>query len=275
MRINNTIRQQIKTKNSLVCVGLDTDPQKIPAHLMKKSDPLFLFNKMIIDATHDRVLAYKPNLAFYEALGKEGWELLKRTVDYIPEGILKIGDAKRGDIGNTARQYARALFELGFDMVTVNAYLGWDSVAPFVEDESRGVFILCLTSNASSRDFQYLTVKNEPFYLYVARKIQTWNKNGNCGLVAGATHPEELKKIRNITPDLPFLIPGIGAQGGDLEGAIQFGTDNQGEMAIINSSRSILYASQDENFAEAAREQTIRLQNQINDIRTAKTEGNP
>ena len=273
MRINDTIRQQIKDKNSLVCVGLDTDPDKVPAHLMKKPDPLYLFNKMIIDATCDQVLAYKPNLAFYEALGKEGWELLKKTVDYIPEGVLKIGDAKRGDIGNTARQYARALFDLGFDMVTVNAYLGWDSVAPFVEDESRGVFILCLTSNISSQDFQYLTVDGDPLYIQVARKIKVWNQNGNCGLVAGATHPEELGQIRNITPDLPFLIPGIGAQGGDLEGAIQFGTDNAGEMAIINSSRGIIYASSGEDFADAAREQTKSLRTRINQIRNVKTEG--
>jgi orotidine-5'-phosphate decarboxylase len=264
MTINESIKRIIDERNSLVCVGLDTDPGRIPAHIMVGDDPIFRFNKMIIDATADLVVAYKPNLAFYEALGIEGWKILKRTVDYIPEGVLKIGDAKRGDIGSTAEKYATALFDLGFDAVTVNPYLGWDSIAPFVKDEKRGVFILCLTSNPSSQDFQYLTVQGKTIYQIIAETAVRWNEKGNCGLVVGATHPRELESIREIAPDLPFLIPGIGAQGGDLEASVNAGTDEKGGMAIINSSRGILYSSSGSDFAEAARKQAVKLRDAIN-----------
>ncbi len=266
MKIKDKIKSIIKKQNSLVCVGLDIFPERIPPHLRQKKDPIFSFNQEIIDATADIAAAYKPNLAFYEALGTEGWDILKRTVNYIPEGILKIGDAKRGDIGTTAQKYASALFDLGFDMVTVNPYLGFDSIEPFIQDESKGVFILCLTSNPSSRDFQYLKCNGEYFYTIVAKKVNEWNQNNNCGLVVGATHPGELKSIRSLAPELPFLIPGIGAQGGDLESAVIDGTDNNFSMAIINSSRSILYASNDKNFAQAARHKAKELQNSINQI---------
>ncbi|MFO7892030.1 MAG: orotidine-5'-phosphate decarboxylase [bacterium] len=266
MTINDKIKTIIKKQNSLVCVGLDIYSERIPAHIMKKNDPVFTFNQKIIDATADIAAAYKPNLAFYEALGTEGWDILKRTVDYIPKGILKIGDAKRGDIGTTAQKYASALFDLGFDMVTVNPYLGFDSVQPFIQDESKGVFILCLTSNPSSGDFQYLTFKKQYLYEIIAKKVNEWNKNNNCGLVVGATHPGELKTIRSLTPELPFLIPGIGAQGGDLKSAVIDGTDDTFSMAVINSSRGILYASQDKNFAQAARQKAKTLQTDINQI---------
>lgn len=266
MTINDKIKTIIKKQNSLVCVGLDIYPDRIPPHIMEKNDPIFTFNQKIIDATADLVAAYKPNLAFYEALGTQGWDILKRTVDYIPEGILKIGDAKRGDIGTTAQKYASALYDLGFDMVTVNPYLGFDSIKPFIQDKSKGVFILCLTSNPSSRDFQYLKFQDQYLYELVAQKVNEWNNTDNCGLVVGATHPGELKNIRSLAPDLPFLIPGIGAQGGDLESAVLDGTDDDFSMAVINSSRGILYASQDKNFAQAAREKAQQLQTNINTI---------
>lgn len=266
MNINERLNQTIRKRSSLLCVGLDVYPEKIPSHIMKKHDPIFKFNQAIIDATADLVAAYKPNLAFYEALGTEGWDILQRTVDYIPDGIIKIGDAKRGDIGSTAQKYATALFDLGFDMVTVNPYLGFDSIKPFIMDESKGIFILCLTSNPSSRDFQYLKSEGEYLYQIVAKKVNEWNKNNNCGLVVGATHPGELKSIRSLAPELPFLIPGIGAQGGDLESAVLDGTDNNFSMTLINSSRGILYASNDTDFAQAARHKAKELQDNINQI---------
>ncbi|MEJ2629188.1 MAG: orotidine-5'-phosphate decarboxylase, partial [bacterium] len=173
-------------------------------------------------------------------------------------------DAKRGDIGTTAEKYATALFNLGFDMVTVNPYLGFDSIKPFIEDEEKGVFILCLTSNPSSKDFQYLKIEGEYLYQKVAKKVKEWNRKGNCGLVVGATHPEELKSIRDLAPELVFLIPGIGAQGGNLESAVIDGTDDNYTMAVINSSRGILYASPDTDFARAAREKAKKLQTDIN-----------
>jgi orotidine-5'-phosphate decarboxylase len=265
--LNETIREIIRDRNSLVCVGLDYDSGKVPPHLKSQPDPVFNFNKAIIDATADLVCAYKPNLAFYEAFGSEGWDALERTVRYIPEGILKIGDAKRGDIGSTAAKYADALFRIGFDAVTVNPYLGIDSITPFLKDPTRGVFILCLTSNPSSRDFQYLDIGGRPLYLHVAEKVNTWNRNDNCGLVAGATHPDELKSIREMAPELPFLIPGIGAQGGDLESSVRMGTDARHSMAIINSSRGILFASSGPDFQKAAREEAQKLRDQINAIR--------
>ncbi len=270
MNLNDHIRQRIRDRDSLLCIGLDVDPQKIPAHIIKKEDPIFLFNKSIIDATADFVVAYKPNLAFYEALGRNGWDILKRTVDYIPEDILKIGDAKRGDIGSTARKYAKGLFDLGFDAVTINPYLGWDSVEPFLQDDKRGAFILCLTSNPGSQDFQYLSFQGDTLYQKIAKKAVEWNTNGNCGLVVGATHPDELKTVRHVAPDLPFLIPGVGAQGGDLAEAVFSGTDRYGEMAIINSSRGILYASQKEDFAEVSRNESRKLRDRINHIRRKK-----
>ena len=267
---NQKLRETIQQRNSLVCVGLDTRPDQMPAPLEGADDAVVQFNHAIIDATAEYTAAYKPNLAFYEALGEVGYDTLKRTLAHIPEGILTIGDAKRGDIGATAVKYAKALYDLGFDSVTINPYMGLDAVKPFIENPEKGVFILCLTSNPSSKDLQYLQVDRRPLYEHVAEKIASWNDNDNCGLVVGATHPEELQTIRSIVGDLPILIPGIGAQGGDLEGAIQYGTDARGEMALVNSSRGILYASAGDNFAEAAAGEARKLRDDINTIRKQK-----
>jgi orotidine-5'-phosphate decarboxylase len=266
------IQQIILETNSLLCVGLDPDPGKIPAHLLAKADPVYQFCKAIIDSTVDFAAAYKPNLAFFEALGSEGMDILRRIVSHIPEGRLKIGDAKRGDIGSTAERYAHALADLGFDSFTVNPFLGEDSVRPFLKDPSRGAFVLCLTSNPGSRDFQQLSIDKEPLYLHVARAVNRWNDQGNCGLVVGATHPQELSTVRETALRLPFLIPGIGAQGGDLEATIAAGTNEFGGLAFINASRSILYASGGEDFAEAARLEAERLNKEINRFRKRKTD---
>jgi orotidine-5'-phosphate decarboxylase len=253
-----------RKNKSLLCVGLDPDPK-----LMPDGVGVFEFNKAIIDATSDLVCAYKPNLAFYEALGNEGLDALKSTVDYIPEGIPVIADAKRGDIGNTAKAYTKALFDnLHFDAATVSPYLGFDSLEPFIEYRDKGIFILCRTSNAGAVDFQSLICEvgnsHHPLFEVVVLKAGQWNKYGNIGLVVGATYPEELRTIRQLQPDMPFLIPGIGAQGGDLALTVRYGVDAQGEKAIINSSRQILYASRGKDFAEAARQAASELREQIN-----------
>lgn len=253
-----------RRNHSLVCVGLDPDPKHLPVA------DVFTFNKAIIDATADLVCAYKPNLAFYEALGLQGWEALKRTAEYIPRAIPIIGDAKRGDVGNTAQAYARALFDFfGFDAVTVNPYLGSDSVAPFLEYQDKGVFVLCRTSNPGAADFQDLTLGEEhrPLYELVAEWARERNRDGNVGLVVGATYPEELNRVRRLCPGMVLLIPGVGAQGGDLDLAVRYGVDSQGERAIINSSRQILYASAGKDFAVAARKAAIELQYSINKAR--------
>jgi len=246
---------------SLLCIGLDPDPK-----LMPKNTGVLEFNQAIIEATSDLVCAYKLNLAFYEALD-EGLDALKLTIKFIPDDIPVIGDAKRGDIGNTAEAYAKAIFtNLDCDATTVNPYLGFDSVEPFIQYKDKGVFILCRTSNAGALDFQSLRCEAEsghrPLFELVALKAEEWNKYGNIGLVVGATYPEELKLIRNAHPDMPLLIPGIGAQGGDLTAAVRYGVDANGEKAIISSSRQIIYASQ-EDFAQAARRVASSLREQI------------
>jgi orotidine-5'-phosphate decarboxylase len=253
-----------RRNNSLLCVGLDPDPSLMPAGV-----GIFEFNRAIIDATADLVCAYKPNLAFYEALGESGLEALKLTVDYIPKDIPVIADAKRGDIGNTARAYARSLFELyDFDAATVSPYLGFDSLEPFVEYEDRGVIVLCRTSNAGAVDFQSLRCEtdNGPRMLFevVAEKVDQWNTRGNMGLVIGATYPEELKLIRERYPDMLLLIPGIGTQGGDLRQVVNFGMDSERQKTIINSSRQILYASKGSDYAVAASQAARELRDEIN-----------
>jgi len=250
--------------NSLLCVGLDPDP-----NLMPEKVSVLEFNKAIIDATAGFVCAYKLNLAFYEALGDEGLDVLKQTVQHIPDNIPVIGDGKRGDIGNTAKAYARALFtNLNFDATTVNPYLGFDSVEPFIQYTDKGVFILCRTSNASAVDFQSLSCDSElgthPLFELVALKASQWNVNGNIGLVMGATYPEELRIIRNNHPDMPLLIPGIGAQGGDLALTVRYGVDAHGKKAIINASRQIIYASPGKDFARAAGAAAQSLRDEIN-----------
>ena len=253
-----------RKNNSLLCIGLDPAPERISA-----GSSVLEFNRAIIEATADLVCAYKPNFAFYEALGPDGFSTLKATIDAIPNDIPVIGDAKRGDIGNTARAYARSVFEhLGCDAITVNPYLGGDSLAPFLEYQERGVFILCRTSNPGAADFQSLTCNmssaQQPLYEIVAARAGEWNTNGNIGLVVGATAPEELAKIRKLQPAMPLLIPGIGPQGGDLARAVVAGVDGQGERAIINSSRQVLYAASGPDFTSAAREAARTLREAIN-----------
>lgn len=263
------IKNSQRKNNSLLCIGLDTDLKKIPVFLKNSNNPILEFNKRIIESTKDIVSAYKINLAFYEALGKNGWEILEKTLEIIPKDILTIADAKRADIGNTSELYAKAFFEtLSFDSITVNPYLGYDSIKPFLNYKEKGVFILVLTSNNSSKDFQYLQFEGKPLYQKVLEKVIQWNENLNCAIVVGATHPDELKLIRQLAPTLPFLIPGIGAQGGDLEATIKYGCDANGELALINISRAIIYASTDLDFDEKAREAAIKYNHDINIIRT-------
>jgi orotidine-5'-phosphate decarboxylase len=251
-------------KHSLVCVGLDTDPHLLPSHLQSSLEGVVEFNRRIIEATHDLVCAYKPNLAFYEALGSRGWDVLQQTLACIPKDVVTIGDAKRGDIGNTAERYAKALYEdLHFDSVTINAYMGHDAVEPFIRAPEHGVFILALTSNPGSKDFQRLKTGSRPLYEKVVRAASKWNRLDNIGLVVGATHAKELKSIRALAKGMPILIPGIGKQGGDLKSSIRFGCDRNGGLAIINSSRGILYASKEKDFADAARKETIKLRDEI------------
>jgi len=261
-----------KKNRSLLCVGLDPDPK-----LMLDKVDVFEFNKAIIEATADLVCAYKPNLAFYEALGSEGIDALKQTVKYVPDDIPVIADAKRGDIGNTAKAYATAIFDnLNFDAATVNPYLGFDSVEPFIQYTDKGIFILCRTSNAGAADFQSLYCETEehsyrPLFEIVALKASQWNIYGNIGLVVGATYLEELRLIRQNHPDMFLLIPGIGAQGGDLASTIRCGVNAKGEGAIINSSRGIIYASRGKDFAQAARQAASSLRDQINYYRANPT----
>lgn len=262
MKFADKLLAASRRNNSLLCVGLDPDPQ------MMANLSFLDFNKAIVDATADLVCAYKPNLAFYEALGIDGLELLQKTIEHIPDHIPIIGDGKRGDIGNTAKAYARALFvTFNFDAATVSPYLGFDSVGPFIEYRDKGVFILCRTSNPGAADFQDLAdAQDTPLYETVARKARQWDVHGNIGLVVGATCPQELKLVRKLCPDMPLLIPGIGAQGGDLASAVEFGVDARGEKAIIAVSRQILYASSEPDFAEAARHSAQQLRDRINDL---------
>ncbi len=260
------LNELMKKRNSLLCVGLDTDIERIPSFLLSEVDPLFLFNREIIEATSEFVSAYKLNMAFYESLGMPGWELLEKSMSIIPSDILIIADAKRGDIGNTSRKYADTFFKTySFDAITVSPFMGFDSVEPFLEYKNKGVFILCLTSNSGSQDFQRLSVHGEKLYSKIARKVLEWNFSyGNCGLVIGGTQSKEIEEVRNVAQNLPFLVPGIGAQGGNLEQAVKYATDNNGLSALINAGRSILYAGSEMNFAEISRERAKQLRDQIN-----------
>ncbi len=239
---------------SRLCIGLDFDLKKFKKQIIDSEDPIFNFNKKIIDQTQDLVCAYKPNIAFYEAYGIYGLEALMKTIEYLAAtDVPVILDAKRGDVGHTAAAYAKAIFEIfKADATTVNPYLGHDSVEPFIEYREKGIFVLCLTSNIGFRDFQ-TAGREEPLYLSVARHVKEWNHYGNCGVVVGATSAEELKDIKKIVGDMPILIPGVGAQGGDLKNSVKYG----GRRAIINASRSIIYATE-------PREEAKKLQNEIN-----------
>ena len=240
---------QIQARQSYLCVGLDTDLSKIPKHLLDFSDPIFEFNKRIIDATKDYCIAYKPNIAFYEARGAKGWLALEKTLNYIPNTHFTIADAKRGDIGNTSRLYAKAFFEtLNFDALTVAPYMGIDSVSPFLEFENKWVILLGLTSNKGSTDFQMIENKQGiPLYEAVLRKASEWGTTEQLMFVIGATHPSKLAEIRKIIPDHFLLVPGVGAQGGDLDAISKHGLNDVGGM-LVNSSRGIIYAGNGENF---------------------------
>ncbi len=264
-----------REQHSLLCVGLDPEPGRFPAELrdMPVATAVVQFCRAIIEATLPYVCAYKPNLAFFEVLGPTGMQIFQEVLSAIPAYIPVIVDAKRGDIGNTARNYASALFDVyGCDAATVNPYLGYDSVAPFLAYCEKGVFLLCRTSNPGASDFQDLLVQREkdqlrPLYEVVAQRVQSWNQMGNCGLVVGATYPQELRTIRSMCPDMPILIPGIGAQSGDLEASVTAGVDTRGERAIIAVSRAILYASDGANYAAAAEYEARLLRDQINEAR--------
>ena len=259
------LKQVAETSESLICVGLDTDTEKLPASLFATGDVL-TFNKKIIDATFDLVCAYKPNSAFYEALGSRGMDILEETCRAVPSHIPIILDVKRGDIGNTAKKYATAAYDrIGADAVTVNPYMGFDAVKPFL-CEGKCVFVLCLTSNPSANDFQTFDTGDGLLFERVARAAVGWANYGEVGLVVGATRPEYLSRVRDIAPDLPLLIPGIGAQGGDIEQVIS-GVGYLPGLTIINSSREILYASNGENYAEAARMNLLNLRSAINQFR--------
>lgn len=258
-----------KEKNSLVCVGLDTDIEKIPKHLLAVADPVFAFNKAIIDATKDFASTYKANIPFYAAQGNKGLDALKRTVEYLHSlEIPVIVDAKRNDIGNTAELYAREIFgNFGFDAMTVNPYMGEDSVRPFLAHADKGIFVLTKTSNPGSKDFQDLLFEGKPLYQHVVEKTLSWDDNKNAGFVVGATAPEQLMEVRKLAPKATFLIPGIGAQGGDIEATMKNGLREDSLGLIINSSRGIIYASSGEDFAEKAKEETMKLRDEINRYR--------
>jgi orotidine-5'-phosphate decarboxylase len=278
---------------SLLCVGLDVDPARMPVA------DVFQFNRAVVDATADLVCAYKPNLAFYEALGLPGLEALARTVEYIrraaPHALI-IGDGKRGDIGPSAEAYAKAMFQVwGFDAATVNAWGGQDTIAPFLEDASRGVFIWCRGSNPGSADLQDLVLADSsgpeggspraggvvpvvpvvPMYRRLAQVAQGWDRHGNLGLVVGATAPAQLAEVRRLCPRMPLLIPGVGAQGGELEEAVRLGTDARGRLGIINASRSVIYASQGRDFPQAARREASRLRDAMTAVLEAQGKGWP
>ena len=253
-----------RTNRSLLCVGLDPDPDRMPVADAAE------FNRAIVDATADLVCAYKPNLAFYEAMGIEGLRALERTIAHIKErapDVLLIGDAKRGDVGASAEAYAKAIFDVwGFDAATVNAYGGGDTVRPFLEYRDRGVFIWCRSSNPGAGDFQDLKWEEsgEPVYRELAGRAVEWASASNIGLVVGATYPAEMKQLRELCPDTPFLIPGVGTQEGDIKEATLNGADAKGRKAVINASRSVLYASTGSDYAQAARKEAGNLRDGIN-----------
>jgi len=258
---------QISQKKSYLCVGLDTDIRKIPAHLQKESDPIFEFNKQIIDATADYCVSYKPNIAFYEALGAKGWESLQKTVEYIPKSHFTIADAKRGDIGNTSGLYARTFFDpsssgLNFDSVTVAPYMGSDSVTPFLDFEGKWVILLALTSNAGGSDFQRLETDEGLLYEQVLKTSQTWAGHDRMMYVVGATQAHDLANIRTIVPEHFLLVPGVGAQGGNLEEVSRYGM-NKSCGLLVNASRSIIYASSGLDFAQKAKEEAQTLQKEM------------
>jgi len=264
----------IYSKKSFLCIGLDTDLTKIPGHLLEFEDPVFEFNKAIVDATHDLVIAYKPNFAFYESSGVKGWNSLTKTIRYIntayPNQLFTIADAKRGDIGNTSQQYARAMFDpsssgMDFNAVTVAPYMGEDSVKPFLSYPEKWIIVLVLTSNKGAGDFQFFTANNVRLFEQVLSKSLQWGTNENMMYVVGATQAEMLGDIRKIVPDHFLLVPGVGAQGGSLQEVAKYGLTQECGL-IVNSSRNIIYASNGNDFAEKAREEAMKMQYEMEEI---------
>ena len=263
-----SLSQQIKIKESFLCVGLDIDLSKIPTHILNEKDPIFVFSKSIIDATHKYAVAYKPNLAFFEAYGIKGWKACEKNIDYINKNYPNhfiIADAKRGDIGNTSGRYAKAFFEnYGVDAVTISPYMGRDSIEPFLSYKDKYAVLLTLTSNEGSRDFQYIEQKGVPVYEKVLRLSTKFQNSHKLMYVVGATKSENLKSIRNIVPDSFLLIPGVGAQGGNLKEVVQNGINSNCGL-IVNSSRGIIYASRGNDFFEKAAEKAFELQNEMSE----------
>lgn len=263
------LTEQIQLKKSFLSVGLDVDLNKIPQHLLETEDPIFEFNKAIIDATHDLCVSYKPNTAFYEAYGLKGWQALQKTINYINEKypeMFTIADAKRGDIGNTSSMYAKAFFEdMDFDSVTVAPYMGKDSVEPFLAFENKHTILLALTSNEGAFDFQTQKIDGKEVYKQVLETSKTWKNSENLMYVVGATKAEYLTDIRKIVPDSFLLIPGVGAQGGSLADVCKYGMNGNVGL-LIASSRSIIYASNQKDFAEKAREEALKMQQEMASI---------
>ena len=255
---------QIKQKQSFLCVGLDSDIKKIPTHLLELEDPIFEFNKQIIDATKDFCVAYKPNIAFYESMGVSGWNSLQKTLDYIPNDIFTIADAKRGDIGNTSNMYARAFFEnMNFDSITVAPYMGSDSVTPFLKFKDKWAIVLVLTSNKGGLDFQKIEDKNgKQLFEQVLETSKQWGSDENMMYVVGATRTEELLQIRAIVPNHFLLVPGVGAQGGSIKDVAKYGLNSDCGL-LVNSSRGIIYAGNDVDFAQKAKVQAKKLQKEM------------
>ncbi|MBU0580670.1 MAG: orotidine-5'-phosphate decarboxylase [Candidatus Margulisbacteria bacterium] len=260
------LKKTIEKNKSQVCIGLDPDLSKFPTHLKSNPEAIYEFNKSIIEGTVDVVCAYKPNIAFYEAEGWAGLQALKKTIEFIAGRVPVILDAKRGDIGNTAQAYAKSIFEdFKADAVTLSPYMGLDSLEPFLKYKDKGAFILCLTSNPGADDFQ-----KPDLYKQVASKVFQWNvKYKNMGLVVGATNGKQIQEIRKIAPGIPFLVPGVGAQGGDLEEVFRKGVFTKEDIVIINSSRKIIYASAGKDYAQAAKQATHQLNTEINKIRSS------
>jgi len=262
------VRAVERSQNSLLCIGLDPVLERLPRICRDRQEPLYEFCRAVAEATADLAAAFKINTAFFEAYGSAGWRQLERLVADIPGPALILADCKRADIGHTSEMYARAFFDhLAVDAVTVNPLLGSDSVEPFLRDPERGAFFLCLTSNPGADDFQFFFDGRQYLHERILAQVKQWNRHGNAGIVAGATRADMLRKLRLRAPDLPFLIPGIGAQKGDLAATVSAGISNQGDLALINAGRSILYRSSGEDFAEAAREAALQLRDEINRLR--------
>ncbi len=255
--------QQIKSKQSFLCVGLDTDITKIPKHLLKENDPVFEFNKQIIDATHDLCVSYKLNTAFYESMGLKGWEAMQKTLEYIPKEQFTIADAKRGDIGNTSAMYAKAFFEnMDFDSVTVAPYMGEDSVKPFLTFDNKWVILLALTSNKGADDFQFFKQDEEFLFEKVLKTSKQWGNDEQLMYVVGATRPQMLESIRKIVPSSFLLVPGVGAQGGSLAEVCKYGMNDDIGL-LINSSRAIIYAGNEKDFVQKSRNEAAKIQKEM------------